>query len=250
MKIQVISDIHTEFHSDRGKNFWEFMPVTGDVLVIAGDLGTHSYITENLCWAAEKFPQVVYVIGNHEYWGAPGYRTVKENIEAAQAQHPNIHWLFDTAVEIDGVRFLGNTLWFKGDGLAQMYEHQWSDFSRIKKGVQWIYKANLKTQRFLRDNVRKGDVVVTHHLPCDQSIAPRFRAGPNTWQNMFYFCDMSEMILDQQPAICIHGHTHDFNDYVLGETRIVSNPYGYQGYEPVLTHNRGFCVELPSKDKS
>lgn len=244
MKIQVISDVHAEFHPDGGKGFWEDFPVVGDVLVIAGDLGSHRHITDNLGWAAAKFPHVVYVTGNHEYWGANGYDVIKKNIEAAQFEHPNIHWLLDTIVEIDGVRFLGNTMWFKGDGMAQIYEHQWSDFRRIKHGVQWIYKANIRTQRFLRDNVRKGDVVVTHHLPCDQSIHPRFRTGPNTWQNMFYFCDMSELILDQEPAAWIHGHTHDFNSYNLGKTRVVSNPHGYIGYEKVQNCFLEFCIDV------
>jgi len=244
MKIQVISDVHAEFHADLGQNFWTSMPVKGDVLVIAGDLGTSSCINDNLCWAAEKFPHVVYVPGNHDYWGAPGYRTVKAAIEAAVKKHPNIHWLFDSAVEIDGQRFIGNTMWFPLTDNTHMHEHQWSDFKRIKRGRQWIYKANKTTQRYLNDEVRKGDVVVTHHLPCDLSIADRFRTGPNAWQNGFYFCDMSDLILDNKPACWIHGHSHDFNDYMLGETRIVSNPYGYQGYEPVLTRNLSFCVEV------
>lgn len=244
MKIQVTSDVHTEFHADRGKNFWESMPVTGDVLVIAGDLGSHSYVEENLCWAAERFPHVVYVPGNHDYWGAPGYRTVKAAIDAAVEKHPNIHWLFDSAVEIDGQRFIGNTMWFPLTDTTHIHEHEWSDFRRINRGRQWIYRANKDTKKFLNENVKPGDVVVTHHLPCDLSISPRFRMGPHTWQNNFYVCDMSDLILDKEPAAWIHGHTHDFNNYVLGNTRIVSNPYGYQGYEPVLNVDRGFCIDV------
>lgn len=244
MKIQVTSDVHAEFHPDGGANFWKFMPVKGDVLVIAGDLGTASYIEKNLCWAAEKFPHVIYVPGNHDYWGAPGYRTVKEAIDNAVAKHPNIHWLFDSAVEIDGQRFIGNTMWFPLTDNTQIHESGWSDFARIKRGRQWIYKANKATRKYLHAEVKKGDVVVTHHLPCDLSVADRFRTGPNTWQNGFYVCDMSDLILDREPVAWISGHTHDFNDYMLGNTRIVSNPYGYQGYEPVLNVDRGFCIDV------
>jgi len=244
MKIQVISDIHIEFHKDMGQAFWKDFPVVGDVLVIAGDLGTYIYITDNLVCAAQKFKHVVYVPGNHEYWGAPGYRTIKDAIDQAVARCPNIHWLFDSVAEIDGVRFLGNTMWFRGDGLAQMYENQWADFSRINRGRQWLYKANLNTRRFLEKELRKGDVIVTHHMPCDLSVNPRFRIGPNTWQNMFFVCDISELILAREPALALHGHTHDFNDYTIGSTRIVSNPYGYQGYEPVLNCDRSFCVDV------
>ena len=244
MKIQVISDVHTEFHKDGGKKFWEDMPVTGDILVIAGDLGTHKYITQNLVWAGEKFPNVVYVTGNHEYWGAFGYKLVKAAIDAAIVKCPNVHWLFDSAVTIDGQRFIGNTMWFRGDGKAQLFEHSWSDFKRIPQGRRWIYKANTVTRFFLGENLQENDVMVTHHLPCWQSVHPRFVGTRSDWQNEFYVCDMSELILDKKPRLCIHGHTHDHNDYVIGDTRIVSNPYGYQGHERVQDCNLGFCVDI------
>ena len=246
MKIQIISDVHTEFHPDRGKAFWKNIPVNGDVLVIAGDLGTAGYLTENLAFACEKFPHVVYVTGNHEYWGAKGYHVVKAAMEELAAKFSNFHWLLDSAVEIDGIRFLGNTMWFKGDGLAQLYERAWSDFKRIKGASHWIYKANSTTRGYLRNEVKKGDVVVTHHLPCDLSIHPDYKSGPMSWQNMFYVCDMSGLILDKAPAAWIHGHTHTHNDYMLGETRIVSNPRGYVGYEhlAIAAHDPGFCIEV------
>jgi len=246
MKIQVISDVHTEFHPDRGKAFWESIPVNGDVLVIAGDLGTSKYLVENLTAACKKFPHVVYVTGNHEYWGAKGYRTAKEAIDTVNASFTNFHFLLDSHVEIDGVRFLGNTMWFRGDGLAQLYERAWSDFKQISGASHWIYKANATTRGYLRHEVKKGDVVVTHHLPCDLSLDPTYKSGPMSWQNMFYVCDMSELILDEEPAAWIHGHAHVHNDYMLGETRVISNPHGYIGYEDkhLRTYDPGFYIEV------
>ena len=244
MKIQVISDIHAEFHFDRGVSFWKNIPVNGDVLVIAGDLGTHSYLVENLSAAAEKFPHVVYVTGNHEYWEANGRHVIKAALDDVAEKYDNFHWLFDSVVEIGGVRFLGNTMWFRGDELARVYEHLWADFHRIKQGREWIYRANEQTRFFLDENVRKGDVVVTHHLPCSQSIHPRFKGTPTDWMNSFFLCDISDLILDKEPAAHIHGHTHDHNDYTLGKTRIVSNPYGYIGYEKVENCDLGFCFEV------
>lgn len=64
------------------------------------------------------------------------------------------------------------------------------------------------------------------------SINDRFR-GHNL--NRFYVSDLSELILDKGPAYWFHGHLHNPVDYLLGDTRVYSNPKGYpqdpsQGY--------------------
>lgn len=35
------------------------------------------------------------------------------------------------------------------------------------------------------------------------------------------------LIEKYQPTLWIHGHTHEKADYMIGNTRIVSNPRGY-----------------------
>ncbi len=42
---------------------------------------------------------------------------------------------------------------------------------------------------------------------------------------------MDELILKRQPALWVHGHTHDSADYHLGSTHVVCNPFGYLGHE-------------------
>ena len=47
--------------------------------------------------------------------------------------------------------------------------------------------------------------------------------------NGAYSSDLSEFILDHpQIKLWTHGHTHHPFDYVIGETRIVCNPRGYE----------------------
>jgi hypothetical protein len=47
-----------------------------------------------------------------------------------------------------------------------------------------------------------------------------------------YSSELAEYILDR-PKIKLwtHGHTHDVFDYMIGTTRVVCNPRGYDGYE-------------------
>jgi len=38
---------------------------------------------------------------------------------------------------------------------------------------------------------------------------------------------MDDLIMDRQPRLWIHGHTHDTIKATLGATSILANPFGY-----------------------
>jgi len=71
MRIQPVSDLHLEFDPDHGKRFASSLPVLGDVLVLAGDvlpIRRPPHVREMLDWFCARFPRVIYVPGNHEYY--------------------------------------------------------------------------------------------------------------------------------------------------------------------------------------
>ena len=73
-------------------------------------------------------------------------------------------------------------------------------------------------------------VVVGHHAPSKMSTHPRY--VHDTLMNGAYSSSLDEYILDHpQIKLWTHGHTHEDFDYMLGSTRIVCNPRGYDGYE-------------------
>jgi Icc-related predicted phosphoesterase len=73
-------------------------------------------------------------------------------------------------------------------------------------------------------------VVVGHHAPSKASTHPRYLN--DTTMNGAYSSDLSEFILDRpQIKLWVHGHTHDSFDYMIGSTRVVCNPRGYDGHE-------------------
>jgi predicted phosphodiesterase len=81
--------------------------------------------------------------------------------------------------------------------------------------------ANLPNEKF---------VVVGHHAPSKLSTKPKYQ--DDTMVNGAYSSDLSEFIMDRpQIKYWTHGHTHDAFDYMIGSTRIVCNPRGYDGYE-------------------
>ena len=80
-------------------------------------------------------------------------------------------------------------------------------------------------------------IVVGHHAPSKLSTKPQYQK--EYIMNGAYSSDLSEFILDHpQIKLWTHGHTHHVFDYLIGTTRIVCNPRGYEGHED----NTGFDI--------
>ena len=113
MRIQLMSDLHFEFQRDHGASFFEALDPAGiDVLVLAGDICSQSTLQYFLGEFCRRFKEVVFVLGNHEYYQS-SRNAVREEMQAAIASNPNLHWLDSSSCEIEGVRFAGGTLWFR-----------------------------------------------------------------------------------------------------------------------------------------
>jgi len=228
MNIRVVSDIHTEFHADGGKSWVASQNPAGvDVLVVAGDLGTLRTVPNILHGLCKLYPHVVYVNGNHELYGASFTELSIKRRELAE-YIPNLHWLHNSATEIKGQRFIGTTLWFRDDPMNVFYRDRMNDFSEIRAFARTVPAENREAVRYLQSNINYGDVVVTHHLPSERSVERRFK---NSDLNRFYVCPMDATIAAQKPALWCHGHSHASSNYMLGQTRVVSNPFGYVGHD-------------------
>ena len=70
--------------------------------------------------------------------------------------------------------------------------------------------------------------MVTHHAPSIRSIADRYKSDP---VSAAFASNMDDFILEHQPRLWIHGHTHESFDYEIGKTRVVCNPRGYASIE-------------------
>ena len=114
MRIQVVSDLHLEFH-----NLLPSVAEGADVLVCTGDLapiGAGAVRNAAEEWAEAR--HILYVPGNHEFYGADIDRARKQLAEEC-ARH-GITLLDTDAIVIDDVHFIGATLWtdFLLDGVA------------------------------------------------------------------------------------------------------------------------------------
>ncbi|WP_426236551.1 metallophosphoesterase [Pararhizobium sp. DWP1-1-3] len=249
MKIWIVSDLHLEF----GESFDVEPPSDADVMVCAGDVLIKG-VLPSMAWLTKKMAPkipVIFVAGNHEFYGG----SVQENLrDAKMAGYPNLHFLENDVVEIDGVLFVGATLWsdfriFGRDPQVAMSYAQsgMNDFKKIKLSKNpyfkfrptHAYRKHVETRDFIADELRKRSgqktVVITHHAPSPRSIAAEFRHDP---LSACYASDLEDLIRETAPALWVHGHVHHRNDYTIGETRILSNPRGYPGenigFEPAV----------------
>ena len=267
MKVCLASDLHLEFsdielHNTEG----------ADVLILSGDIcvahSLHDHPIDKPIPADamkpgrnqsaavkyrdffkrvnDEFPRTILVAGNHEFYHGrypDAYVWLDEEIK----NYPNIHFLDMDSVEIDGITFVGGTLWTdmnRNDPTTmQLIEGMMNDF-RIIRNSQHNYrrfspldavihhKATLEhIKKVVDSDPDKKYVVVGHHAPTPLSIHDMYK--DQYWMNGGYHSDLSEFILDRpQIALWTHGHTHHPFDYMMGDTRIVCNPRGYKGHDP------------------
>lgn len=253
MKILIESDQHHEIYGTPGSS----LPAEADVYVCAGDL-TRT-IRAGIRWLSENVAShmpTVYVAGNHEFYRESFIDCMADGLTESRL-HERVHFLENDIKVIDGVRFIGCTLWTDFSVMGQQplavlhAQGAMNDYKMIKFRKQPYEKLMPRhTQQRNAQSVSFLDaalampfdgktVVVTHHAPHPRSIGERFRGDLLT---AAFVNDLNEMIEHRQPELWIHGHTHEFFDYQVGDTRVVCNARGYgseaTGFKP------GFVVEI------
>jgi len=232
MKILILSDLHIEFED------YQIDISEVDVVVLAGDIHVkeHGYH-----WAEKNIKNipVIYVLGNHEFYGKAYPKLVGKLKEEAKGS--NIHILEKDAINIDGIEFLGCTLWTDfelfGDPRIAGYECQqvMTDFKKIRLSPKFsklrsIDVASIHRQSisWLSNELEKADckncVVVTHHAPSKQSVPEHYK------ENIIssaYASNLENIIEKYKPNYWVHGHLHNSSNYSIGETQIICNPRGY-----------------------
>jgi predicted phosphodiesterase len=242
MKLLIYSDLHLENSG--------FLPDPdavrdADVVVLAGDI--HPGV-DGVIWARKCFDgkPVVYVAGNHEFYGEEWERTLDDLQETARLH--DIHFLEDSSAQIGGVRFLGCTLWSDFNYFGQHNqnavradaEQNFSDYGSIHADadpVRGCLTTELSIARHKRSlawlvqDLPKGDpantVVVTHHYPNKNSCPVKFSNDALTAA----YGSHIDTDLMRQAGLWIHGHTHTSANYRIGDSkryvRVMCNPRGY-----------------------
>lgn len=257
MKLAIASDLHLEHDI----NIKLTNDQQADVLILAGDIvpisllqhGKHrnKYI-QFFKDAAAQFKIVLYVVGNHEYYGGDVSTDVNSAREILGSIN-NLTILDDEDFSMAGVTFIGSTLWTDFDdrdpikmmvAKRTMNDYKAVEYSgnpvsfRRQDGTFTSRPAKLTpedTAEFYQisydfiDNVaqicQEKVVVIAHHAPSYLSSHARYAGDPLSSA----FCSDSTDLMERNPNIklFIHGHTHDSFDYLVYDTRVICNPRGY-----------------------
>ena len=253
MKLNILSDLHL------GVAGMERPVNDADVVVLAGDISRPRLAID---WALALEKPVLYVPGNHEFYGGSIDGTLAELRRLAGGTQVQV--LDDDEVVVDGVRFLGTTLWSDFELFADPPQRAAArgeavrlvrDFSRIRRceSAPDAFTPQASADLFRRHSAWLAGrlkqphagptVVITHHAPSRQSIHPRF-AG--SLLNACFVSDAEYLMGADRVGLWIHGHTHDSFDYRVDGTRVVCNPRGYSrdGVNENPAFDPGFIVEV------
>jgi predicted phosphodiesterase len=282
VNIQLLSDLHLESHPH-----FTAQPLAGaDVLVLAGDIGSYQHNSDLTRLGVPDFglarfsprpvheggaawpTPVIFVPGNHEYDGLE-FDEAHQRLRQA-CERWGLIWLEQESVSLQGVRFVGCTLWSDFDALSSAagtpanaaaapgaLAEQLKARDKAFRAANFYLRKNhslqggapmlaeqvreqaLKSQRWLRQALATGfdgpTVAVTHFAPSLLSADPRYGLTPGTAG----FCNALDDLL---PAaqLWLHGHLHCPQDYVSRGCRVVANPLGYarkgeqKNYRPEL----------------
>lgn len=241
MKIGIASDLHLEFGQlDVEIPFADVMILAGDILV-ADDLfsgGRKNEVYEEFARRVnDNANYIVYVPGNHEFYHSEYNEAIDKLKEFCERF--GFIWLDNQEVTLDGQHFLGATLWTDCGHAEQraFIRARMNDYRVIHYGdrllqVQDTMNMHADSVRFIYERSWSTSIVVTHHLPSFKSIDEQFKYDGHGINNA-YATDLEDLIELRQPALWVHGHSHSPKDYMLGQTRIISNPRGYYGHEKI-----------------
>jgi hypothetical protein len=201
-------------------------------------------------------------MGNHEHYHGD-FAESTWVIRKAFAEFENLYFLDNQFTVIDNVVFFGGTLWtdMNGEDLNTMQQIRFmlNDYQSVKNTTK---REGFYTRKFLpEDSVTdhkkfleelkkvlavyptQKTVVVGHHAPSKASTHPRYKS--EVIMNGAYSTNLDDFILDN-PNIKLwtHGHTHEDFDYMIGSTRVVCNPRGYDGHEERADHFALKYVEI------
>ncbi len=252
MRIQYASDLHLEFVTNR--NYLRLFPmeVTGDILVLAGDIQylKVGYVADPFWdWASANYQQVIVAFGNHEFYH--GHDISKVSPSTIIDIRENVRAYYNVGVTIDDVEFIVSTLWghIKPADFF-VVSHSVADFSQILSNGKYFTPDMFNEEHdrclaFIKKTVAESKarykVVVTHHVPSILLTAPEFK---DSRINGAFTVELGDFIADSDIDYWIFGHSHRNIDATIGSTRCVSNQLGYVCSNEHRSFDPGKMIEI------
>jgi predicted phosphodiesterase len=270
MKIKLWSDIHLEFSKHAFSHILVPNPEHKEMtLVLAGDIDVGPFGQAFIDAACAEFKYVLRVFGNHEFYSQQFDEVIADWTKYELEGPKNFHLLHNDTRYLDGVRFIGGTMWTSFDNnnpLVVMeamrlvssgrygdiprrrmsdYEEIWNDGKVITP--EFTTGEHYKFIDFLFKETDKPfdgpTVIVTHHSP--GNVIKRLGRSSDLLDHCYY-ADLEGLIGSSEnfPKLWLHGHTHRNADYLINETRVVCNPFGYYNVKTNHGFDRDLVIEV------
>lgn len=255
MSFQLFSDLHLEHY---GKNPPQ-IPPEADNLILAGDITTPCTINKFisfLTYCTDKWQHIYYICGNHEFYKGGDINKLKEKYRDICSKFPNIHFLDNEHIIVNGVAIYGFIAWTPLDNYIIRYGWEnLCDFEFIKIGTSSItpkmmVKISTNELEIFKSFIEK---IKTEEIQCDSVLVishfPPIRQGTSSPEyinsrlnSYFSWNNIMENIECSKLKVWVSGHTHWSYDFIKSGVRYISNQIGYPG-ENVEFNNGVFSLE-------
>lgn len=199
MKVDILSDLHLDFYflefpskKDIRKVFDSIFVDSGDILIIAGDIGHDNQQNINILKMIQRYyyKHIICILGNHDYLK---YYFVSRNFT-----HDAVNELWKRS--INDSRYLHNI-----DTYDEVYKRE-------------VPKTTAVYQ--------KCDVMITHVNPSflHENMSEKYI---NNMTNSFFSFDGHSFMNDGRMKYWVFGHTHDAINYEYNGVKCICNPLGY-----------------------
>lgn len=230
MKVQIYSDIHIEFYKKYPK-----IERNAEILILAGDIGKLNLpqYTAFLEYINSTWEQVIYVLGNHEFYhNKKTYNVLMNDYIDLFNKYERIKLLHDCSEFLyKNYRFIGCTLWsFARDKLTNCFSKiKMINPNTIKKeGISVdFYNSLYQTQKQqLIENIGNNTIVITHY-PITQYNTSSPKYCDETEETKLIFANNIIDELGVEKCVFISGHTHYSFDFEYKNNRFISHQFGY-----------------------
>ncbi len=228
MKLQIVSDLHIETKRET-VNLSDYVTPVGDVLVLAGDIGS-MYRTRQLCnlleQACNQFPLVIFVPGNHEYYKlrknhSRPFATLENTLTRFKEHHPNFYFLNRSTLQIENYIFIGATLWTNPEKFSDRIVRINCINKERFANMHMLDKKFIVKQLHIAKKKELVPIVITHYPPVIDAVKETRLDDPYL---SLYTNNLEDLL--SAAKVWISGHTH--NNYMKYKNNclLVSNQLG------------------------
>jgi len=220
--------------------------LAGDISIFNTDSNTKDPFWD---WASDNYREVIVAFGNHEFYGKKDLAKMEDGFEVEIKK--NVHYYYNKVVTIDDIDIIVSTLWSKIEKNQEIIETKVSDYKKIYYNEKLVTPSEITQEhekclkfieKALKESQAKHKIVVTHYVPSELLVDPKFKDTP--YQDAFSV-ELTDFIKNCNADYWIFGHSHsNVKKVTIGKTKCICNQMGYTFRCEHLTFDNGKYITV------